>query len=135
MSEPVSGPEQQHTSWIIESFSFLEPPDERAVADGWQQLVELGAVDSQHALTAIGREMARLPVDVKLARMLVAARQHGCVYEMTVIAAFLGSRIHASVLRMRVKRPTMRMRSLPMHVRSSLVSCVYGRLTARSVGI
>lgn len=90
MSEPVSGPEQQRTSWIIESFSFLEPPDERAVADGWQQLVELGAVDSQHALTTIGREMARLPVDVKLARMLVAARQHGCVYEMTVIAAFLG---------------------------------------------
>ncbi|MBE0268534.1 DUF3418 domain-containing protein [Xylella fastidiosa subsp. multiplex] len=90
LSEPVSGPEQQRTSWIIESFSFLEPPDERAVADGWQQLVELGAVDSQHALTTIGREMARLPVDVKLARMLVAARQHGCVYEMTVIAAFLG---------------------------------------------
>ncbi len=90
LSEPVSGPEQQRTSWIIESFSFLEPPDERAVADGWQQLVELGAVDSQHVLTAIGREMARLPVDVKSARMLVAARQHGCVHEMTVIAAFLG---------------------------------------------
>ncbi|MCD8457084.1 DUF3418 domain-containing protein [Xylella taiwanensis] len=90
LSERVSGSEQQRTSQIIENFSFLEPPDERAVADGWQQLVELGAVDSQQALTAIGRKMARLPVDVKLARMLVAAQQHGCVYEMTVIVAFLG---------------------------------------------
>ncbi|HHW4681817.1 MAG TPA: DUF3418 domain-containing protein [Xylella sp.] len=86
----VSGAEQQCTSGIIENFPFLEAPDERAVADGWQQLVELGAVDSQRALTVIGRRMARLPVDVKLARMLVAAQQHGCVYEMTVIAAFLG---------------------------------------------
>ncbi|WP_225763090.1 ATP-dependent RNA helicase HrpA [Stenotrophomonas sp. Marseille-Q4652] len=74
----------------IEDFPFLEPPDERAVADGWQQLAELGAVDKDRKLTAIGRQMARLPVDVKLARMLVAAQQHGCLREMLVIAAFLG---------------------------------------------
>ncbi|MBP3984586.1 ATP-dependent RNA helicase HrpA [Pseudoxanthomonas helianthi] len=74
----------------IEDFPFLEPPDERAIADGWQQLGELGAIDKDRRLTAIGRQMARLPVDVKLARMLVAAQQHRCLREMLVIAAFLG---------------------------------------------
>ncbi|RDZ26951.1 ATP-dependent RNA helicase HrpA [Lysobacter silvisoli] len=74
----------------IEEFPFLEPPDGRAIADGWQQLGELGAVDEQRRLTATGRTMARLPVDVKLARMLVAAHQHGCLREMIAIAAFLG---------------------------------------------
>ncbi|WP_411834187.1 ATP-dependent RNA helicase HrpA [Pseudoxanthomonas mexicana] len=77
----------------IEDFPFLEAPDERAIADGWQQLIELGAVAAkgrERALTAIGRQMARLPVDVKLARMLVAAQQHGCLREMIAIASFLG---------------------------------------------
>jgi len=74
----------------IEQFPFLEPPDSRAVADGWQQLGELGAVDAQRKLTAIGRTMSKLPVDVKLARMLVAATTHGVLREMLVIASFLG---------------------------------------------
>ncbi|SEL66469.1 ATP-dependent helicase HrpA [Pseudoxanthomonas sp. GM95] len=79
----------------IEDFPFLEAPDERAVADGWQNLVELGAVTDadRHGLrklTEVGRKMARLPVDVKLARMLVAAQAHGCLRPMLVIAAFLG---------------------------------------------
>ncbi|MEG2942188.1 MAG: ATP-dependent RNA helicase HrpA [Thermomonas sp.] len=74
----------------IEAFPFLEPPDSRAVADGWQQLNELGAVDAQRKLTAIGRTMAKLPVDVKLSRMLVAANAHGVLREMVVIASFLG---------------------------------------------
>ncbi|MBB3275423.1 MULTISPECIES: ATP-dependent RNA helicase HrpA [unclassified Pseudoxanthomonas] len=74
----------------IEDFPFLEPPDERAIADGWQQLAELGAVDKDRKLTTIGRQMARLPVDVKLARMLVAAQQHRCLREMIIITAFLG---------------------------------------------
>ena len=74
----------------IEEFPFLEPPDPRAVADGWQQLNELGAVDAQRKLTSIGRTMAKLPVDVKLARMLVAANTHGVLREMLVIASFLG---------------------------------------------
>ena len=75
---------------IIENFPFLEPPDPRAIADGWQQLHELGAVDAQRALTAIGRTMSRLPVDVKLARMLIAADVHGVLREMLAIASFLG---------------------------------------------
>lgn len=74
----------------IERFPFLEPPDPRAIADGWQHLSELGAIDAQRALTATGRAMAKLPVDVKLARMLIAAHSHGCLREMLVIAAFLG---------------------------------------------
>ncbi|QOD91507.1 ATP-dependent RNA helicase HrpA [Lysobacter sp. CW239] len=78
----------------IESFPFLEPPDPRAIADGWAQLAELGAVEAaeqgQRKLTATGRLMARMPVDVKLARMLVAANARGCVREMLAIASFLG---------------------------------------------
>ncbi|TXI49972.1 MAG: ATP-dependent RNA helicase HrpA [Lysobacter sp.] len=74
----------------IEEFPFLEPPDPRAIADGWQHLSELGAIDGERKLTAIGRDMARLPVDVKLARMLIAAQKHGCLREMLTIASFLG---------------------------------------------
>ncbi len=74
----------------IEDFPFLEAPEERAVADGWQQLTELGAIDGERRMTAIGRQMARLPVDVKLARMLVAAQAAGCLRPMLVIASFLG---------------------------------------------
>jgi ATP-dependent helicase HrpA len=74
----------------IEDFPFLEPPDERAIADGWQQLAELGATDRERRLTPTGKQMARLPVDVKLARMLVAANGNSSLREMTVIASFLG---------------------------------------------
>nr|WP_310233470.1 ATP-dependent RNA helicase HrpA [Luteimonas terrae] len=74
----------------IESFPFVEPPDPRAVADGWQQLAELGAIDGARTLTATGRTMAKLPIDAKLARMLVAARAHGCLDEMLAITSFLG---------------------------------------------
>ncbi|KFN43085.1 ATP-dependent RNA helicase HrpA [Arenimonas oryziterrae] len=79
----------------VEDFPFIDAPDPRAVADGWQTLTELGAVSAgeggnERRLTDIGRQMARLPVDVKLARMLIAAKTHACLREMTVIAAFLG---------------------------------------------
>jgi ATP-dependent helicase HrpA len=74
----------------IEDFPFLEPPEPRAIADGWQALTELGAVDEGRKLTATGRVMARMPVDVKLSRMLVAANAHGCLHDMLAIASFLG---------------------------------------------
>ncbi|MEO8742253.1 MAG: ATP-dependent RNA helicase HrpA, partial [Lysobacteraceae bacterium] len=78
----------------VEDFSFIDAPDARAIADGWQQLWELGAVSAPDAhgrrlLTSIGRTLARLPVDVKLGRMLIAAQQHRCLREMYVIASFL----------------------------------------------
>ena len=74
----------------IESFPFLDPPDGRAIADGWQQLTELGAVDAQRRLTATGRVMAQLPIDPKLSRMLVEAARLACLRELLAIAAFLG---------------------------------------------
>ena len=74
----------------IERFPFLEAPDERAINDGWQHLQELGAIDSQRQLSSTGRTMARWPVDVALARMLIAAHAHGVLRQMLVIAAFLG---------------------------------------------
>ena len=74
----------------IDAFPFLDPPDPRAVADGWQQLAELDAVDRTRALTQTGRLMARLPVDPKLSRMLIESERLGCLREVTAIAAFLG---------------------------------------------
>ncbi|MGH8030285.1 MAG: ATP-dependent RNA helicase HrpA, partial [Arenimonas sp.] len=78
----------------IEDFPFIDPPDPRAIADGWQQLGELGAVEADvhnnRRLTSVGKQMARLPVDPKLARMLVASRTHDVLADVTVIASFLG---------------------------------------------
>ncbi|MFZ9934997.1 MAG: ATP-dependent RNA helicase HrpA, partial [Arenimonas sp.] len=74
----------------LEKLPFIDMPDPRAINDGWQSLVELGAIDGRRQLTAIGRQMAHLPVDVKLARMLAAANSHDVLHEMTVIAAFMG---------------------------------------------
>jgi ATP-dependent helicase HrpA len=74
----------------VEDFPFIDPPDPRAIADGWQQLAELGAIDKDRRLLPVGRQMARLPVDVKLARMLVAAQELGALREVAIVAAFLG---------------------------------------------
>ena len=73
----------------VESFPFLDPPSPRAVADGYALLHELNAVDEGKALTDIGRELARLPLDPRVARMLVAARTEGCLDQVLVIAAAL----------------------------------------------
>jgi ATP-dependent helicase HrpA len=73
----------------VEAFPFVEPPGPRAIADGFQLLHELGAVDASRRLTPLGRELARLPVDPRVGRMVLAAREHGCVAEMLVIASAL----------------------------------------------
>jgi ATP-dependent helicase HrpA len=73
----------------VEDFPFLDPPLPRAIADGYALLAELGAVDEANALTGIGRELARLPLDPRIGRMLVAARDEGCLAQMVVIAAAL----------------------------------------------
>ncbi len=70
-------------------FPFVEAPPPRAIADGYQLLAELHAVDESNQLTAIGHELARLPVDPRVARMLLAAREHACLRELQVIAAVL----------------------------------------------
>ncbi len=78
----------------IEAFPFVEPPDRRNIADGIAVLEELGAVDPDHFgtkrwLTPLGRELSRLPVDPRLARMVIAAADEGCLREVLVIAAAL----------------------------------------------
>ncbi|MGD9584572.1 MAG: ATP-dependent RNA helicase HrpA [Lysobacterales bacterium] len=74
----------------IEQFPFLDAPPERAIKEGYAQLLELGAISADKTrLTAIGRQLNRLPIDVKLARMLVAAAANGALAELLVIAAFL----------------------------------------------
>ncbi len=74
---------------LVEEFPFLDPPPKKAIADGYALLGELGAVDDLNELTAIGRELARLPLDPRIGRMIVAAREQGALAEVLVIAAAL----------------------------------------------
>jgi ATP-dependent helicase HrpA len=76
----------------VEEFPFLDPPSPRAIADGYGLLAELGAVDEEKKLTQTGREIARLPLDPRVARMLVAAREGGCIEQVRIIAAALSVR-------------------------------------------
>ncbi len=74
---------------VVEDFPFLEAPQGRAIADGYQLLNELGAVDDANELTAMGQELAKLPLDPRVGRMLVEARQRGALDEVLVIASAL----------------------------------------------
>ncbi len=76
------------------AFPFVDPPDSRNVKDGIDLLVELGALDpsqedARKRLTKVGRTLAQLPIDPRLARMVVEADRHGCVRDVLVIAAAL----------------------------------------------
>ena len=73
----------------IETFPFIEPPPGRAIADGYQLLNELGAVDDDNELTALGRELARLPLDPRVGRMILAARDQQALREVLIIASAL----------------------------------------------
>lgn len=78
----------------IRQFPFVQKPDERFVKDGLNLLEELHAIEAgrkqkQPKLTDIGRQLSRLPLDPRLARMVLAGQQHGCVKEMLVITAAL----------------------------------------------
>ncbi|WP_406731531.1 ATP-dependent RNA helicase HrpA [Streptomyces sp. NBC_01794] len=78
----------------IEKFPFLDPPDHRNIRDGVQLLQELGAFDPvqkdpKKKLTQLGRKLSQLPVDPRLARMVIEADKNGCVREVMVIAAAL----------------------------------------------
>ena len=73
----------------VAKFPFVEPPPGRAIADGYQLLAELNAVDGRNELTPIGRELAKLPLDPRVGRMLLAAREQQCLREMLVIASAL----------------------------------------------
>ncbi|MHB9103149.1 MAG: DUF3418 domain-containing protein, partial [Sulfuricella sp.] len=73
----------------IEDFPFLEPPDSRAIADGFKLLEELGAVDALRALTETGRQLAKFPIDPRIGRMILAAKAENCLSEVLIIASAL----------------------------------------------
>jgi ATP-dependent helicase HrpA len=73
----------------VDDFPFLDAPDPRVVADGYRRLAEIGAIDATRALTIVGRTLAKLPIDVQLARMLVEAEQLHALRELITIVAFL----------------------------------------------
>lgn len=73
----------------IEAFPFVHPPPPTAIRSGYALLVELGALDAEKKLTPLGSELARLPVDPVLGRMLLQSRREGAVCELLVLAAGL----------------------------------------------
>ena len=72
-----------------EDFPFLDPPDTRLLNDGYRLLQELSAVDGDRRITRLGRQMAALPVDPRLARILLESGRQRCLAETLVIVAFL----------------------------------------------
>jgi ATP-dependent helicase HrpA len=73
----------------VEDFPFLEAPTSRMIADGYQLLAELGAVDADKALTPVGWQLAKFPIDPRIARMIIAAKQENCLNEVLIIASAL----------------------------------------------
>ncbi len=75
----------------VETFPFLEPPLKRAIADGYQLLQELGALDDLNQMTAVGQQLSRLPLDPRIGRMILAARDQQSLAEVLIIAAALST--------------------------------------------
>ncbi|HSJ80930.1 MAG TPA: ATP-dependent RNA helicase HrpA, partial [Thiobacillus sp.] len=73
----------------VVGFPFIDPPSSRLVTDGYQLLAELHALDEAGQLTAIGKKLGKLPLDPRIARMLLAAEQQRCVREVLIIASAL----------------------------------------------
>jgi ATP-dependent helicase HrpA len=73
----------------IDRFPFIDPPDRRLIKDGYRLLEEIGAVDGERQVTRIGQQLARLPVDPRIGRMLLTAAKNHCLREVMVIAAAL----------------------------------------------
>jgi ATP-dependent helicase HrpA len=73
----------------VETFPFIEPPQGRAIADGYQLLQEVGAVDDANQLTPLGHKLAKLPLDPRVGRMILAALENACLTEMLIVAAAL----------------------------------------------
>ena len=73
----------------VEEFPFLDPPQGRAIAEGYRVLQELGALDDERKLTPLGARLARFPVDPRVGRMILAGDEQGCLPEVLVLAAAL----------------------------------------------
>ncbi len=76
----------------LDRFPFLDPPEPKQIRDGYLALRELGAIDLEQCLTDLGRTLARLPVDPRIGRMLIAADEEECLEEMLIIASMLSIR-------------------------------------------
>lgn len=73
----------------IHKFPFIDAPDHRLISDGYKLLEELQAVNSKNQLTPVGTQLSKLPLDPRLARMLLAAQEQSCVRELLIIASAL----------------------------------------------
>ena len=73
----------------IEAFPFVDPPDSRFVKDGFRLLFELGAVDERQHLSPLGRKLARLPIDPRLARMVLAGAEFGSLRDVLIVVSAL----------------------------------------------
>ena len=73
----------------VEEFPWLDEPDSRQISEGYRLLEMLGALDEDRRLTPLGRELARLPLDPRVARIALAGRDTGCAHEIWVLAAAL----------------------------------------------
>jgi ATP-dependent helicase HrpA len=74
---------------MVEEFPFIDAPSKRAIADGYQLLQELGAVDEGNELTKLGAELAKLPLDPRVGRMILEAKSRGALSEVLIIASAL----------------------------------------------
>jgi ATP-dependent helicase HrpA len=74
---------------LVDDFPFIEPPLRKAIADGYQLLNELGAVDDANEITKLGMDLARLPLDPRVGRMILEAKDREALAEVLVIAASL----------------------------------------------
>jgi ATP-dependent helicase HrpA len=73
----------------VQNFPFVEPPDYRLIKDGYQTLHELGAINDRNELTEIGRFLAKLPIDPRIGRIILAGDRENCIDEMLILAAAL----------------------------------------------
>ena len=73
----------------VEEFPFLDPPQTRAISEGYRVLQELGALDDEQNLTPLGRQLSRFPLDPRLSRMILAGAELGCLEDILVLAAAL----------------------------------------------
>ena len=75
----------------IDDFPFVEPPEDRLINDGYKLLFELGAIDKQHKLTKIGKHISHFPIDPKLARILLQAKNENALREVLIIVSALAT--------------------------------------------
>ncbi|OGV76687.1 MAG: ATP-dependent RNA helicase HrpA [Methylotenera sp. RIFCSPLOWO2_02_FULL_45_14] len=73
----------------VTEFPFIEAPSSRLIADGYQQLQELGAVDARRQITETGLQLAKLPLDPRVGRMILAAKREHCLKEVLIITSVL----------------------------------------------